>query len=165
MKIIVSEAKTLCREICHGSSVVVREPFLIKTGYNKDFGFGFYCTIFREQAVRWAVRYTGIGYLSHFRYVENPSLKIKKFEGMSEEWLDFIVASRRGAQHGYDIVEGPMANDTIYNYVQDFIDGKISRAAFWELAKFKHPTHQISFHTENALATLTFINAEEVKDD
>ncbi len=58
-----------------------------------------------------------------------------------------------------------MANDTIYNYVQDFIDGKISRAAFWELAKFKYPTHQISFHSEKALATLTFLNSEEVHDE
>lgn len=148
--------------------MVVRSLFEIRSCLNpvtiKTFGFGFYCTIFREQAIRWAVRYTGTGYLSHFRYSVNPALRIKKFEEMSEEWLDFIVASRRGAQHDYDVVEGPMANDTIYNYVQDFIDGKISRAAFWELAKFKHPTHQISFHTERALATLTFINAEEVKD-
>lgn len=40
-----------------------------------------------------------------------------------------------------------MADDTIFNYVQNLADGKISRAAFWELAKFNHPTHQISFHT------------------
>ena len=58
-----------------------------------------------------------------------------------------------------------MANDTIYNYVQDFIDGKITRAAFWELAKFRHPTHQICFCTEHALETLTFVSAEEVSDE
>ena len=34
---------------------------------------------------------------------------------------------------------------------QNYIDGKISRAAFWKLAKFNHPTHQISFHTLAAL--------------
>ena len=42
---------------------------------------------------------------------------------MTEEWLDFIVACRSGQSHDYDIVEGPMADDTIYNYVQNFIDG------------------------------------------
>ena len=61
-----------------------------------------------------------------------------------------------------EIVKGPMADDTIFNYVQNFIDGKISRAAFWELAKFNHPTHQISFHSISALNTLTFIGSEEV---
>ena len=83
------------------------------------------------------------------------------FEEMTKEWLDFIVSCRRGISHTYDIVEGPMADDTIYNYIQNFMDGKISRAAFWELARFKYPTHQISFHTVSALDTLQFIKSEE----
>lgn len=51
---------------------------------------------------------------------------------------------------------------TRFNYVQNFIDNKISRVAFWELTKFNHPTHQISFHTISALNTLTFLGSEEV---
>ena len=39
---------------------------------------------------------------------------------------------------------------------------KISRAAFWELVKFKYPTHQISFHTISALDTLKFVGSEVV---
>ena len=81
---------------------------------------------------------------------------------MTEEWLDFIVACRRGNPHAYDIVEGPMADDTIYNYIQNYMDGKISRAAFWELARFKYPTHQISFHSVQALDTLDFVGSEVV---
>lgn len=87
------------------------------------------------------------------------------FPEMTEEWLDFIVACRSGKPHDFDIVEGPMADDTIFNYIQNFTDGKISRAAFWELAKFNHPTHQISFHTARALATLKFIRGYEVHDN
>ena len=59
---------------------------------------------------------------------------------MTEEWLDFIISCRSGQAHQYDIVEGPMADDTIYNYLQNYLDGKISRSAFWELVKFKYPT-------------------------
>lgn len=70
------------------------------------------------------------------------------------------MACRQGESHKYDIVEGPMADDTIYNYIQNFIDGKISRVAFWELVKFKYPTHQISFHIVSALDTLKFIGSE-----
>ena len=55
-----------------------------------------------------------------------------------------------------------MADDTIFNYIQGFIDGEISRGAFLELAKFKRPTHQISFHTARALATLKFLWGYEV---
>ena len=49
-----------------------------------------------------------------------------------------------------------MADGTIFHYVQGYTDGEISRAAFWGLARFKHPTHQISFHTARALAALKF---------
>ena len=55
-----------------------------------------------------------------------------------------------------------MADDQIFNYVQDFIDGNISRDQFWAMAKFKKPTHQISFHTVDALETLEFIGEEKV---
>lgn len=36
------------------------------------------------------------------------------------------------------------------------------QSAFWELAEFKRPTHQISFHTIAALKTLHFKGAEKV---
>ena len=58
-----------------------------------------------------------------------------------------------------------MADDTIYNYVQGFLDGKYSREVFWSLARFKNPTHQISFHTEAALKTLSFIDGEPVHEE
>ena len=149
----------------HGSKVIVESPEIRIQRFNKDFYFGFYCTLLPEQAIRWAVRFDGVGYLNEYQYVENPLLKIKIFPEMTEEWLDFIAACRTGKPHDYDIVEGPMADDTIFNYVQNFVDGKISREAFWNLAKFKKPTHQISFHTARALTTLRFLKGSEVKDE
>lgn len=149
----------------HGSKEIVEFPEIRMARYNKDFYFGFYCTKFIGQAKRWAVRYTGVGSLSQYDYTPDKTLNVMIFETMTEEWLDFIVACRSGKSHGYDIVEGPMANDTIFNYIQNFVDGKISRAAFWELARFERPTHQISFHTIRALATLKFKGGYEVKDE
>ena len=149
----------------HGSKMIVESPEIRIQKYNKDFYFGFYCTLFPEQAVRWAVRFDGVGYLSEYLYTPDDRLKVKRFLEMSEEWLDFIVSCRLGHSHEYDIVEGPMANETIFNDVQNFVDGKISREAFWELAKFKKPTHQISFHTARALTTLSFIKGSEVRNE
>ena len=146
----------------HGSKQIVEYPEIRKAQYNKDFYFGFYCTRLPEQAKRWASLYGGIGYLNCYEYTENDSLNYLHFEEMTDEWLDFIVQCRNGKSHNYDIVEGPMADDTIYNYIQNYIDGKISRAAFWELAKFNHPTHQISFHTLAALDTLKYVGNEVV---
>jgi hypothetical protein len=149
----------------HGSQEMVKHPEIRIQKYNKDFYFGFYCTVYQNQAIRWATRFRGVGYLNEYRYTPNETLNIKKFPKMTEEWLDFITACRTGNPHNYDIVEGPMANDTIFNYVQNFVDGKISREAFWDLAKFKKPTHQISFHTEKALETLKFLKGSEVRDE
>ena len=147
--------------VYHGGYQPVKKPEIRKGRNTKDFGYGFYCTIIKEQAQRWAKRYE-TKVISIYDVRMNNNLNIKEFTEMSEEWLDFIVACRSGQSHDYDIVEGPMADDTIYNYVQNFIDGKISRAAFWELVKFNHPTHQISFHTISALDTLQYVGSEAV---
>ena len=150
--------------IYHGSTQIVEYPEIRVAKYKKDFYFGFYCTMMPEQARRWATRFTGKGIINEYLYRPHEKLKTLIFPEMTEEWLDFIASCRLGEPHDYDIVEGPMANDTIFNYVQDFIDGKISRAAFWELAKFKKPTHQISFHTAKALTTLEFLKGYEVNE-
>ena len=81
---------------------------------------------------------------------------------MNEEWLSFVVDCRTGKSHNYDIVEGPMADDTIWNYVEDYIKGEISQMAFWELVKFRYPTHQIVFCTEKALENLVFEESYKV---
>ncbi len=151
--------------IYHGGKEIIKEPKIIKTKYNKDFYFGFYCTAMENQAIRWATRITGNGIVNKYRYTPNDELSILTFPEMTEEWLDFIADCRNGKSHSYDIVEGPMADDTVFNYVEDFLDGRISRQAFWELAKFKHPTHQICFNTERALKTLEFIEGCEVSDN
>lgn len=148
--------------IYHGSREIVKAPEIRASRYNKDFYYGFYCTKFSEQARRWAVRFSGKGIINEYYYTPDNKLRVLTFSEMTEDWLDFIVSCRLGKSHDYDIVEGPMANDTIFNYVQSFVDGQISREAFWALAKFKRPTNQISFHTPKALKTLSFLKGYEV---
>ncbi|CDE22267.1 putative uncharacterized protein [Amedibacillus dolichus CAG:375] len=148
--------------VYHGSKEKVVEPEIRKTKYTKDFSWGFYCTIIKKQAEKWATRIDGKGYVNIFEYQEKEGLNIKVFEEISYEWLDFVVHCRSGNVHDFDIVEGPMADDTIYNYVEDYISGDIERDAFMELVKFKKPTHQISFHTIKALSCLKFIDSKEV---
>ena len=146
----------------HGSKEEVVYPEIRITRYTKDFSWGFYCTNNYQQAYRWADRRSADGIVNIYRYVENPELKILRFPEMSDEWLDFIIACRSGESHDYDIVIGAMADDQIYNYVSDYMDGTITREQFWVLAKFKYPTHQITFCTETALECLTYRGYEEV---
>lgn len=149
-------------DIYHGSYMAVPSPEIRRGQFTKDFGDGFYCTELKRQAIKWARRYdTPI--VSIYDYQPYTALKILCFEEMTNEWLDFIVASRHGEQHDYDIVIGAMANDQIYNYVADFMNGVLTREQFWVLAKFKYPTHQINFCTPQALQCITFKGYEEVK--
>lgn len=148
----------------HASNEVTKYPEVRISEYTKDFSWGFYCTVIKEQAVKWTKRRKG-KIINFYEYKENSNLKIKKFESMNDEWLDFIVECRNGKTHEYDIVEGPMADDTIWNFLNDFIDGEIDREQFWSLAKFKYPTHQISFHTLRAIECLKFIDSEVVTDE
>ena len=144
------------RILFHGSNREVSKPRILQNGFYKDFGYGFYCTNFEKQAKRWALSKKGMPVVNQYSYLPDASLNVLIFEEMTEEWLDFIADCRRGIEHSYDIVVGPMADDQIWNYVEDFVTGKSSRAAFWELAKFSYPTHQIVFCTQRSLKNLKF---------
>ena len=146
--------------IYHGSYCIVDNPKIIKGKYTKDFGVGFYCTILENQASKWSLKYKS-SYVNKYEYNENSDLKIKNFTMMSEEWLDFIIDCRNGKKHDYDIVIGAMTDEQVYNYVTDLIEGVITRDAFWELAKFRHPTYQIAFCSDRALECIRFIGVEE----
>ena len=148
--------------VYHGGYTPIQNPE-IRIGRNtKDLGNGFYCTIIKEQAQRWAKRYN-TKIVSIYDVRMNSNLNVKEFREMSEEWLDFIIACRSGKPHQYDIVIGAMVNDQIYNFISDYIDGVITREQFWIMAKFKYPTHQINFCTEEALNCLKYRGYEVVK--
>lgn len=148
----------------HAGKEIVEFPEIRKTKYTKDFSWGFYCTNNYEQAVRWANRGEGTPIVNKYTYEGNETLSILRFENMTDEWLDFIAACRSGKTHRYDIVEGPMADDTVWNYVNDFLAGNITRKQFWTLAEFKYPTHQMSFHTLTALHSLQYEGSEVAYD-
>ena len=148
--------------IYHGSNVEVSKPRILQNGFYKDFGYGFYCTNFEKQAKRWALTKKNKHVVNVYSYTESKNLNCLIFKEMSDKWLDFVVSSRQGERHDYDIVEGPMADDTIWNYVDDFARGMISRTAFWELVKFKYPTHQIVFCTKAALKCLEYVRSYEL---
>lgn len=142
--------------VYHGSNVIVQNPKILTNGYYKDFGYGFYCTVIEKQAMRWALTKNKNHVVNVYECEPDVQLKRCVFPEMTEEWLDFVVDCRCGIEHNFDIVEGPMADDTIWDYIEDYVRGTISREAFWVLVKFKYPTHQIVFCTENALSALKY---------
>ena len=145
--------------VYHGGYQPVDKPEIRKGRNTKDFGIGFYCTVIKEQAERWARRYD-TKVVSIYDVRLNEKLNIKEFKEMTEEWLDFIIDCRSGKSHTYDIVIGAMADDQIYNYISDYMDVVITREQFWVLAKFRYTTHQIVFCSDNALQCLKYRDCE-----
>lgn len=143
-------------KLYRGSNVTVNSPKILTNGYFKDFGYGFYCTNIEKQAKRWALTKHNAHIVSICEYTPDDELNMISFETTSKQWLKFILNCRRGIKHNYDIIEGAMTDDTIRDYVEDYVDGKITETAFWKLIKFKYPTHQIVFYSEAALSTLEF---------
>ena len=150
--------------VYHGGYVAIENPRIIPGKNTKDSGNGFYCTLIREQAVKWSKRYK-TPTVSTYTVRLNQNLNILEFKEMTEEWLDFIIACRSGESHNYDIVIGAMANDQVYNFISDYVEGILTREQFWVLAKFKYPTHQINFCTEKALDCLEYVGSVEVTND
>ena len=115
--------------VYHGGYMAVKQPEIRKGRNIKDFGTGFYCTVIKEQAQRWARRYD-TKVVSIYEVRLRPTLKIKEFKDMTNEWLNFIIACRSGIPHDFDIVIGAMADDQIYNYISDYMEGTITSEQF-----------------------------------
>jgi hypothetical protein len=147
--------------VYHGGYCAVENPELRVSKNPRDFGNGFYCTQLQTQADRWAKRYDTPA-VSIYEYTPSETIDILKFDSMTDEWLEFIVACRSGKPHRYSIVDGAMANDQIWNYISDYISGMLTHEQFWVLAKFKYPTHQIAFCSEEAIGCLKYLECYEV---
>ena len=147
----------------HASNKIIEKienPEKKQIGLLKDFGYGFYCTKIQIQAIKWVERkYKFNGFVNEFFYDEERAkreVRVKVFKP-DDEWLDFIIKNRTSVlECEFDIVEGPMADDQIYNHIDDLYDGIITREEFWKLAEFNYPTNQICFLTEKSITYLKF---------
>ena len=85
-------------------------------------------------------------------------LSIKVFEGYSVEWAEFILKNRKNLSdkpaHAYDIVVGPIANDTVGLQMRRFMQGYISIERMIEELKFNKPAIQYFFGTDLAISYL-----------
>ncbi len=85
-------------------------------------------------------------------------LSIKVFEEYSVEWAEFILKNRKNLSdkpvHSYDIVVGPIANDTVGLQMRRFMQGYISVERMIEELKFSRPAIQYFFGTELAISYL-----------
>lgn len=136
----------------HGSNVAIENIDLSRSKRGKDFGQGFYLNANRDQAMAMAIRTTklfceGQPVLSCFEFddtvAEERGLKVKRFPDYSEEWAEFVVMNRKNntdtPAHPYDIVIGPIADDTVGVQIRRYIMGYMSAETLVEDLKETMP--------------------------
>jgi hypothetical protein len=163
--------------VYHGSTVIIQSPELHRSIRTLDFGPGFYTTANKEQAIGFTQkvydREVRQGKKSEGKFVSfyeidyediKSKLDILSFDLADEAWFDFIMANRRNVYTGkiYDIVYGPVANDTVYNTLIAFETGILSKAETLARLKIKKLYNQMTFKTERALSFLRYTGFEEV---
>lgn len=150
----------------HGSTLIIEQPKLLQNDRFLDFGKGFYTTTNLEQATRWAIikqkrtvvptAYVNV-YETEANLLSDPDLSILQFVEANREWLEFITGNRRGVpQHLYDIVQGAVANDTIYQTLVLYEAGAYTVEETIDRLKVHRLFDQIAFHTEAALSKLIY---------
>jgi len=118
--------------VYHGGTDVVEHPVCKLGRLNLDFGQGFYVTNLREQACLWATqiadRRKKQPVLNRYRLDRETILKearCKVFAAYDYDWLEFIVANRRGLNFAkdFDYVEGGVANDRVIDTINLYMAG------------------------------------------
>lgn len=160
-------------KVYHGSTVIVKSPDCSFGRPNLDFGQGFYTTDIKMQAEKWVQRFIALGkraFVTVYEYDERDietKYRYKKFPQYDEEWLDFILSCRTGGKDflKYDIIEGGIANDKVFNTVELYFAHLIDKATALNRLRYEKPNNQICFVNQAVLDNvLHFYEFYEVKE-
>lgn len=158
--------------VYHGSIDEVVNPEIRQPNRSLDYGAGFYTTTSYEQAKRWVERRmkdkgVAVGYVNIYELDEKlvKNMKSLFFEKPSEEWVSFVMRNRteRNFIHDYDVVYGPVADDSVYTQFALYEGGIISLPTLIHELKTYKLVDQYLFHTEKALLAIKFIESEIVE--
>ena len=158
--------------VYHGSIDEVVNPEIRQPNRSLDYGAGFYTTTSYEQAKRWVERRmkekgVAVGYVNIYELDEKlvKNMKSLFFEKPTEEWVSFVMRNRteRNFIHDYDVVYGPVADDSVYTQFALYEGGIISLPTLIHELKTYKLVDQYLFHTEKSLLAIKFVESEIVE--
>lgn len=138
--------------VYHGGTEIVETPICRLGRENLDFGRGFYVTVFKEQAIEWAKstakRRKSQAIVNIYQLDRDSILtkaRCKIFKAYDQEWLEFIVASRKGLNPAaeYDYIEGGVANDRVIDTINLYMAGLMSADIALKRLSEHQPNNQI----------------------
>ncbi len=158
----------------HGSNLEVREPKLVPQNRFLDFGFGFYTTTNKAQAVGFADKVTkrrkdGTPTVSVYEIDEEAAFaecRLLRFDSPDEAWLDFVSLNRAGEYSGepYDFIYGPVANDDVYTTFTLYTAGILTKEQTIAALKVKKLYNQLVLASEKALRFLHFLGTVPLEE-
>lgn len=158
----------------HGSNLTVSEPKLVVQNRFLDFGFGFYTTTNKMQAVGFADKVTkrrkdGVPTVSIYEIDEEKAFaecSVLRFDAPNEAWLDFVSDNRSGNYEGpeYDFIFGPVANDDVYTTFTLYTAGVLSKEQTIQTLKVKKLYNQLVLTSPKALSYLKFVGTVPKED-
>lgn len=158
----------------HGSNLTVSEPKLVVQNRFLDFGFGFYTTTNKIQAIGFADKVTkrrkdGVPTVSIYEIDEEKAFAqctVLRFDAPNEAWLDFVSENRSGNYEGpdYDFIFGPVANDDVYTTFTLYTAGVLSKEQTIQTLKVKKLYNQLVLASPKALSYLKFVGTVPKED-
>ena len=155
----------------HGSNMKVDKPMLLKGQRALDFGAGFYLTSSYEQAMKWAKTVTrrrgngqAIVNIYDLDKLRLATLHVLRFNTADGDRLDYVVKNRRGQAvvGDYDVVIGPVANDTTLPVIDDYMSGNYTKEEAVRRLLPQNLTDQYALKSTEALAALTYKEGDNV---
>ncbi len=143
-------------ELFHTSLQMIPEPDTKHSRSNLDFGRGFYLTSIKDQTMQYAERFD---YRQKTVWMNLYNLRkdwtgwnVKSFDKYDEEWLDFVTDCRlEKDMSDYDMVIGGVADDRVFETVDLYFAGGMSKEVALSRLAFEHPNIQYCIRSERML--------------
>lgn len=146
----------------HTSNKVIKEPDIRIGRSNTDFGQGFYLTPDESFAGSWARERTSSDIYVNRYELKTEGLKVKTF-GRDAEWFGYILDNRRSRPDcllGYDVIIGPVANDTLFETFGLLTSGFLTTEQSLKILSAGPEYTQVAIRTDAGAKALKWLDAE-----
>ena len=148
-------------KVYHAGYVEIPVPDIKRGRVNADFGQGFYLSDNYDFASLWVREKNRADIIVNFYELDESGLNILRFD-RDEKWFRYVFFNRRSMPDSYadfDIIIGPIANDTIYDTMGIMTSGYLSDDEALKLLCVGPQYTQIVLKTQKAADNLHFLSA------
>lgn len=154
-------------KVFHAGYVEIPVPDIKRGRVNADFGQGFYLSDNHDFASLWVRERNGSDILVNSYELDESGLNILRFD-RDEKWFRYVFSNRRSMPDqyaDYDIIIGPIANDTIFDTMGIMTSGYLSDDEALKLLCVGPRYTQIVLKTQKAADNLHFLAAETLSKE